>query len=77
MEIRYVELKDKEEWYLLDRHLPDSGFEEKVRNKQGYVVVDEDKIVGVLRYNLFWDNTPFCTMLYVDEKDSVKSAMEK
>ena len=49
MEIRYVELKDKEEWYLLDRHLPDSGFEEKVRNKQGYVVVDEDKIVGVLR----------------------------
>ena len=31
MEIRYVELKDKEEWYLLDRHLPDSGFEEKVR----------------------------------------------
>ena len=21
--------------------------------------------VGVLRYNLFWDNTPFCTLLYV------------
>lgn len=20
-----------------------------------------------MRYNLFWDNTPFCTMLYVDE----------
>ena len=68
MEIRYVELKDKEEWYLLDRHLPDAGFEEKVRNKQGYVVVEESKIVGVLRYNLFWDNMPFCTMLYIDEK---------
>ncbi len=68
MEIRYVELKDKEEWYLLDRHLTDAGFEEKVRNKQGYVVVEESKIVGVLRYNLFWDNMPFCTMLYIDEK---------
>ena len=22
--------------------------------------------IGLLRYNLFWDNTPFCTMLYVD-----------
>ena len=21
----------------------------------------------MLRYNLFWDNTPFCTMLFVDE----------
>ena len=21
---------------------------------------------GLLRYNLFWDNTPFCTMLFVD-----------
>ncbi len=23
---------------------------------------------GILRYQLFWDNTPFCTMLYLDEK---------
>lgn len=22
--------------------------------------------VGLLRFNLFWDNTPFCTMLYVE-----------
>ena len=67
MEIRYVEIRDKAEWYSLDRHLPETMFEEKVRNKQGYVLVDEGKIVGVLRYNLFWDNTPFCTMLFIDE----------
>ena len=67
MEIRYVELQDKAGWYLLDRHLPEAGFDEKVRNKQGYVLLDGDKIAGVLRYNLFWDNTPFCTLLYIDE----------
>ena len=22
--------------------------------------------VGLLRYNLFWDNIPFCTMLYIE-----------
>ena len=22
--------------------------------------------LGILRFNLFWDNTPFCTMLFVD-----------
>ena len=68
MEIRHVELQDKAGWYLLDRHLPEAGFDEKVRNKQGYVLLDGDKIAGVLRYNLFWDNTPFCTLLYIDEK---------
>lgn len=66
MEIRYAELRDKTEWYMLDRHLPEAGFEEKVRNKQGYVMMEDAKVVGVLRYNLFWDNTPFCTMLFLD-----------
>ena len=48
MEIRHVELQDKAGWYLLDRHLPEAGFDEKVRNKQGYGMlitstqVDED-----------------------------------
>ena len=68
MEIRYVGLKDKPEWYKLDRHLPESGFEEKVRNRHGYVLLDGEKIIGVLRYNLFWDNMPFCTLLFIDEK---------
>jgi len=66
MLIRYAQLNDKTEWFRLDRHLPEEGFEEKIRNKQGYVLTEDDKIIGVLRYNLFWDNTPFCTMLFID-----------
>lgn len=66
--IRYVQPEDKPFWYSLDRHLPEQEFEKKVRDRQGYVLLDEDKIIGILRYNLFWDNTPFCTLLYIDEK---------
>ena len=66
MEIRYAQLNDKTEWYKLDRHLPEKEFEEKIRTQQGYVLTEDDKVIGVLRYNLFWDNTPFCTMLYID-----------
>ena len=65
MLIRYAQLNDKTEWFRLDRHLPEAGFEEKIRNKQGYVLTEDDKVIGVLRYNLFWDNTPFCTMLFI------------
>ncbi len=63
--IRFVENQDRNSWYMLDKHLPESVFEEKVRCRQGYVFVEDEKVIGILRYNLFWDNTPFCTMLFI------------
>ena len=65
--IRYVKLNDKKDWYNLDHHLPENIFAEKVRTNQGYVFVEDEKIIGILRYNLFWDNTPFCTMLFIED----------
>lgn len=66
IEIRYVRSEDKEFWYSLDKHLPEKEFENKVNSQRGYVLLDDNKTIGVLRYNLFWDNTPFCTMLFID-----------
>lgn len=46
--IRQVEKQDKEAWCALDKHLPESEFDEKVRCGQGYGMlmtstqVDED-----------------------------------
>ena len=63
--ISYVQESDRAFWYQLDRHLPEAEFERKVRERRGYVLREGEIPVGVLRYNLFWDNTPFCTLLYV------------
>lgn len=65
-EIRYVQRSDKDFWFRLDRHLPEGEFENKVRDKRGYVLWEGGRPIGLLRYNLFWDNTPFCTMLFID-----------
>lgn len=64
--IRYLQQADKEFWYSLDKHLPEVEFENKVRDERGYVLLEEGNPVGLLRYNLFWDNTPFGTLLFVD-----------
>lgn len=64
--IRYVQEEDKAFWYSLDKHLPEEEFRKKVRDKQGYVLLSDHRPVGLLRYHLFWDNTPFCTMLFID-----------
>ena len=76
IEIRYVQTEDKEFWYSLDRHLPEPEFENKVSNKRGYIIFDDNKPIGLLRYNLFWDNTPFCTMLFVIDIPGYEQPME-
>lgn len=67
MNIRYVTAEDRAFWYQLDRHLPPLEFDKKVRDAMGYVLTEAEYPVALLRYNLFWDNTPFCTLLYVEE----------
>jgi ribosomal protein S18 acetylase RimI-like enzyme len=58
---------DQSFWFKLDRHLSKNEFQLKIRDKRGYVICDDDKPIGVMRYNLFWDNTPFLTMIYLIE----------
>ena len=64
--IRYVQMEDKAFWYGLDKHLPLKEFANKVSSRTGYVLLEDDVPVGLLRYNLFWDSVPFCNMLYID-----------
>ena len=68
MEIRFITTEDKAFWYSIDKHLPEKEFYKKIRDNQGYLLIVDDKPVGLLRYNLFWDNTPFCTLIYIEEQ---------
>ena len=68
MEIRFITTEDKPFWYSIDKHLPEKEFYKKIRDNQGYILIADDKPVGLLRYNLFWDNTPFCTPIYIEEQ---------
>ncbi|MBO0452305.1 GNAT family N-acetyltransferase [Candidatus Enterococcus murrayae] len=68
MEIRPVQESDRAFWFTLDQHLPKEQFDQKVREKLGYVLSVDGVAVGLMRYNFFWDEHPFCTMLYVAEE---------
>ena len=72
MKIRYVEKNDEEFWFSLDKHLAQEEFEKKIRDKMGYILLENNRPIALLRYNLFWDNTPFCTMLFVDWENQGK-----
>jgi ribosomal protein S18 acetylase RimI-like enzyme len=63
-EVRYVSPNDKAFWFTLDSHMSKSEFDLKVRDRRGYTITDENKPVGIMRYNLFWDNIPFLTLIF-------------
>ena len=65
--IRYVESRDREAWRALDGHLPRIEFDRKVRDRLGLVLLEGERIIGILRWNLFWDEAPFCNLLYIAE----------
>ena len=66
-EIRHVSKLDKQFWFTLDKHLSESEFELKIRDKRGYIISAAGKPIGIMRYNLFWDNTPFLTLIHLEE----------
>jgi len=66
-DIRYVTESDKPFWFSLDTHLSESEFSLKVRDRRGYVISDGEKPIGVMRYNLMFDNTPFLTLICIAE----------
>ena len=48
-----------------DRHISPQELEHSVQLGRVYVAEERGVFTGWLRWNLFWDNTPFMNLLYV------------
>ena len=55
-------------WRTLDHHISESEFRRKVRDGMAFVICADGAPIGVLRYSLFWDEHPFCNLLYIAEE---------
>ena len=66
-EIRYVNEADKSFWFTLDEHMSEDELLLKIRDRRGYIICDNSKPIGVMRYNLFWDSIPFLTLIHFEE----------
>ncbi len=77
MSVRYAKLEDEAFWFYFDRHISKAEFLNKVRDKRAYILLEDGKPIGLLRYNLFWDNTPFCTLLMITAEHQAKGNGKK
>lgn len=65
MKIRTAAEKDTEILLKNDTHISEKELKNLINLGRVYIAEENGDFVGWLRYNLFWDNTPFMNMLYV------------
>jgi hypothetical protein len=63
--MRYGEITDYLWLKEHDENISEKTLKLKIDNKEIYIVQDYNKIIGFLRYNLFWDNVPFMNKIYL------------
>ncbi len=67
MRIRNATISDLNVILQYDHHISESELSTSIALKRVFIVEENHQFVGWLRYNLFWDNTPFLNMLYILE----------
>lgn len=68
MTIRYADGGNFPLLHSHDRHICAEELRRSIEAKRVLVMLSGDRFAGWLRYNLFWDNTPFLNMLYFFEE---------
>ena len=72
MEIRLATIKDIDLLCENDKHISKEELENLIRLNRLYICFKGQLFIGWLRYNLFWDNTPFMNILYIQEESRGK-----
>ena len=67
MEIRLAVAADMPQILKYDRHIHPDKVGECIEHALVDALWDVDRIVGILRYNLFWQTIPFLDLIYIDE----------
>ena len=68
MQIRAADRKDREMLSRLDRHIRPEELEVSISLGRVLVAEENGQLAGWLRWNLFWDNTPFMNLLFLREE---------
>lgn len=65
--IRYAGINDFDILRYYDKHISAHELKNAIHQNRVFIMYIENQFAGWLRYNLFWDNTPFLNMLYLLE----------
>lgn len=68
MEIKIVTNNDKEFVMSIDKHINDTGYNNLVYTKSGYVIWEKNQRTRIIVHCILWDNIPFMNFLFIKEE---------
>jgi len=77
MEIRYAVESDYDELLKKEKHVSKDELKNIININREIIAINNNEIIGWLRYNLFWDSIPFMNMIYFLEPERKKGYGEK
>ena len=72
VKIRPALAEDLDYWFSLDKHLKRQMFLNKLNLNECYIIENLNKKVGIMRYNFFWDETPFLNLIFISQENQRK-----
>lgn len=70
--IRYAVEHDFEHLKRYEKHISESELKSCISQNRIIVLYEGNAFIGWLRYNFFWDNTPFMNLLFLSEQNRKK-----
>lgn len=67
MKIEFASFRDLKGVCEIDASIDSSRMAEKIQRNEVLVSKHEEEMIGLLRFSLFWDITPFINMLIIKE----------
>ncbi len=65
---RYASLNDLAYLSNNERHISQERLTQKIKDNEVLVAVDNNAIIGYLRFNFFWDHIPFVNLISVEKE---------
>ena len=72
VKIRPALAEDLDYWFSLDKHLKRQMILNKLNLNECYIIENLNKKVGIMRYNFFWDETPFLNLIFISQENQRK-----
>ena len=70
--IRFAKKEDIDILVANDKHVDKAEMLNLIGLNRVYIMEDDGKFIGWLRYNLFWDHIPFMNMIQLNDEDRGK-----
>ncbi len=77
MNLKHMQMSDKDFVMSIDSHVNDLQYKNRVDTQTGYIIWTDNIRAGLMHYSVLWDSLPFLNLIFVKETHRNKGIASK